>query len=54
MKKQLTIAILSALACSSAYASWGKVTATFDTLTDTITDGAKDAWDSTKEFSQQA
>ncbi|OLQ89092.1 hypothetical protein BIY21_03025 [Vibrio ponticus] len=54
MKKQLTIAILSALACSSAYASWGKVTATFDTLTDTIADGAKDAWDSTKEFSQQA
>ncbi len=54
MKKQITIAVVAALTCSSAFADFGKVTATFDTLTDTISDGAKEAWESTKDFSKQA
>ncbi len=54
MKKPIAIAIIAALSCSPAVASWGKVGATFDNLTETISDGAKEAWDNTKDFSQHA
>ena len=54
MKKPIAIALITALSCAPALASWGKVNATLENLGNTISDGAQDAWESTKEFSQQA